>query len=50
MTGSPNRDDRSSGVGKSGIIFVEVRGDWVMLESEGVIFASGEIAALNQPT
>lgn len=34
---------------RSGIIFVEVRGDRVMLGGEGVIFASGEFAALNQP-
>lgn len=30
---------------RSGIIFVEVRGDRVMLGGEGVIFASGEFAA-----
>lgn len=32
---------------RSGVVFVEVRGDRVILGGEGVIFASGEIAALN---
>ena len=33
---------------RSGIIFVEVRGDRVMLGGEGVIFASGEMLATEQ--
>lgn len=34
---------------RSGIVFVEVRGDRVLLGGEGVIFATGTIAASNPP-
>jgi hypothetical protein len=30
---------------RGGVVFVEVRGDRVMLGGEGVIFATGEIVA-----